>query len=94
MSPPHVPLGPAVCVRGVSCAVGSAPMDRAGGLGRGRFRFRFLGVGTRLPDTGGRPVFFVVQGVARLCGSDGLLYMRAGVCEHVCVCVGGEKQTQ
>lgn len=47
-----------------------------------------------MPDTGGRPVFFVVQGVARLCGSDGLLYMRAGVCAHVCVCVGGEKQTQ
>lgn len=69
-------------------------MDRAGGLGRGRFRLRFLGVGTRSPDTGGRPVFFVVQGGGEVVWLAGLLYMRAGVCEHVCVCVGGEKQTQ
>lgn len=43
-------------------------------------------------------MFFVVQG-GRGGGGEvvwlaGLLYMRAGVCAHVCVCVGGEKQTQ
>lgn len=52
-----------------------------------------------MPDTGGRPVFFVVQGGRGGGGGevvwlDGLLYMRAGVCEHVCMRVGGEKQTQ
>lgn len=102
VSPPHVPLGPAVCVRGVSCAVGSAPMDRwtdgpmdrARGLERGRFRFRFLDVGTRSPDTGGRPVFFVVQGVARLCGSPGsCTCVRAYVRTCACVSVGRSRHS-